>query len=64
MEMLAKLDEFSYLQKYCSQNVNVNALGKLLHMQRDALLKSNKEEAGFFAYFIDHVITIMLEKSD
>ena len=43
LEMLAKLDEFSYLQKYCSQNIKVNALGKLLAIQRDGLLKANNE---------------------
>ena len=62
MEMLAKLDEFSYLQKYCSQNVNAHALGKLLTMQRDGLLKANNEEAKFFAHFIDRAIKMMIER--
>lgn len=62
--MLAKLEEFSYLQKYCSTSLNARALGGLLLIQRDKLLSANKEEVQFFAKPIDRAIKMMVSNPE
>lgn len=58
------MSEYSYMKKYCSKTLNAKILGKLLNMQRDALLKKNKEEVNFYSKFIDKAIHQLMNNTN